>query len=410
MSDPFAASKRSIKLKTVLITTAVVLILVTGIYLYSRSQQSSLVLQTPADSTVTLNGAPTAVTYDKNGDSIPVIAGTYRLVVTRQNYLPYTQDVSIPVGKTVTLRPVFTLMPITSSQTGATAGISFVRPVPNQKFVFYLGDNSTRMYRVDTSTQEQVAVSEQSISPITDVQWPTTANVALVTRADGVYLLELPIFNFESQLFQRVGGPGVLSPVWDPTDSNRIASALYGSNGERELILSDKQYQTIARKADLSGFTNPKLIWSPGSRFIAVLNRSADDTQNNAWIYTLATGAFTAVTSGGNVNDLSFSPDERTVLLEKNGALVLHNLPSGQDTAVTTPGLVRTSAWRTGTSFYLPDPGNNALVLQNTNGTSSTVPYSLPSNDPIKGVFYFGSTDSLVFYTEQAVYTVGLAQ
>lgn len=409
-TDPFAASRRSLRIRSVLITSAVVIAVGVGIFLYTRSQQSNLIIQGTTQSlTVKLNGNAVAVENDKQGLRVPIIAGQYRLEIDRTNYLPFTQDVTIPVGKTLAIRPVFTLMPITAQQS-AGGGISFVRPLPDKNLVFYVGDSGTRLYRVDTSSQTQIPISEQAITKITDVEWPEQADVAMITRTDGTYLFEVPKYDFQNQRFEKVADTSILSPVWDP-NNDRVAAALFLPNGERSLILSDKRFTTLDRMADLTGFTNPRLIWSPGSRFIGVINRSNDPTQNNLWVYTLADGSFNAVTSGGGVVDASFSPDERTVVIERtSNQLATHDLTSGEEENLTVSSSVALLAWRDGQSFYLPEPGTNALTLHTLNGTTSTIPYTLPSTSAVRGMFYFRQSDSLVFYTENAVYTVSLAQ
>lgn len=407
--DPFAASRRALRLKTILLTSGVTVALLAGIFLYTRSRQSLLLVTAPADSAVTLNSASVASTYKNQQFRIRVIAGQYRLQVTRPNYLPYVQDVNIPVGKTVALRPVFTLMPVTSEQAGGE-GIAFVRPLPDRNLVFYLGDGGTRLYRVDTTTQTQVAVSERSLARITGVEWPDRADVAIITRADGVYLFEVPKFDFQNQRFERVAGTEIVSPVWDPT-GERVASALFLPNGERSLILSDKRFTSLDRRADLSGFTNPRLTWSPDGRFIAVLNRSSDPAQNNVWILTLASGDFVPVTEGGDVVAVSFSPDEASLLLEKRGQrLVTHQLVDGTQHTLATPGTVQTTAWKDGDTLYLPEPGSNVLIKTTRAGTESRVPYTLPATRALLGLTYFDDPESLIFYTEQAVYTVSVAE
>jgi WD40 repeat protein len=300
-------------------------------------------------------------------------------------------------------------MPVTNQQASA-GGITFVRPLPDQNLVFYLGDGGTTLYRVNTKDQTQVAVSERSITPITNVQWPKRADVAIVSRPDGNYLFEIPKYNFRNQLFDKVTGPEFISPVWDPV-GERVAASLFLPNGEHSLIFADKQFQNVERKADLTGFTNPRLVWSPNGRFIAVINQSKDTAQNNVWVYSLTSSDFSAVTSTGGVVDVSFSPDERTLLLERGSKqLAVHDLETGVERSVGTAGTVQTAAWRDGDSFYLPQPGGNSLLLYNLNGGGTKqIAYTLPATLPVLGMFYFGGSESLVFYTEQAVYTVSMA-
>jgi hypothetical protein len=408
--DPFAGSRRSLKVRTIVITSVIVVAAVLGIFFFVRSRQSTLIIQSPVEGmTVALNGAPTSGTTTTDGLRIPIIAGQYRLTITRPNYLPFQEDVRIPVGTTLRVRPVFTLMPIASEQTNQ-GGIQFARAIPDRNLVFYLGDSGTRIYRYDAKNQTQLAASERSVAPITDIQWPQAADVALITRRDGVYLLEMPKYDFRTQRFDKVGGSEYLSPVWDP-NRDRVAAALFLPNGERSLILADKRFTNLERRADLTGFTNPLLVWSPDSRFIAVVNRSQDTTQNNVWLYSLENGDFVPLTNSGEIVAVRFNPSERTLLIERTGQrLSLRDLASIDERAVTAAGTVAQTAWRDATSFYLPEAGTQNLLLISTNASRRQVPYTLPSADTIQSLSYFNDGGTLILTTTKAVYTVAFGE
>jgi hypothetical protein len=71
---------------------------------------------------------------------------------------------------------------------------------------------------------------------------------------------------------------------------------------------------------------------------------------------------------------------------------------------------VAKSAWRDNSSFFLPDPESNALLVISTTGGRERIPYTLPQTLTVEGMIYFASTQTLIFYTETAVYTVNLAR
>jgi hypothetical protein len=404
--DPFASSKRSLKLRSVLLVGGAVLLLVGSVYFYSRSRRSAILIQTqPNGVTVTINNQEVAFRRERNAILVPVIAGQYRLEVTKPNHVPFVQDVRVPVGETVRIRPVFTLVPETVERTNQ-GGISFVRPVLEEGVVYYVGDNGTRFYRMNTATQQTYPISERSVRSIQDIQWPRRADVALIRRDDGVYLFEVPLFDFRTQRLDKVAGNEFLSPVWDPK-SERVASALFLPTGERSLVTSDKRFTTLSRKAELTGFTNPKLVWSPDSRFIAVINRSSQQDQNHAWIYNLATGDFDRITANGSVVDVSFSPDESHLLIERaNQQLSVRPLGDQNEFPVSISGTVATAAWH-GSHFYLPTQVNG-LARVTTTGRVSYVPFALPNTHPIQSLLYFPTEQVLVAATNRSVYTISM--
>jgi hypothetical protein len=412
-ANPFAAGRRSNKLRLILISSAVILLLILGFFFYTRSRQSSLLIQAPAEGlTIALNGQTVTPQVVSQGLFIPVYAGQYRLQIDKTGNLPYIQDIKITAGEQVAIRPVFTLLPTASQSPGQ--GISFVRPSPDQKYVYYLGDNGTRLYRTDTSSHISIPLTEKPLQGVTDIQWSSDPNVALITQADGVYLQEVPKFDFRNQRFVKIAGPELISPVWDPNGTTRIAAGYFTASGEHRLILADKVLDTLDRKSDLNGFTNPKLVWSPNSDYLAIINRSVDANQNNLWIYKLSDGSFRSLTNNGSVIDALFNPDASKLLVEMSEASgnVLRSITieTGEISSTSTTGVARKAAWKNNDSFFLPEDTGTALVLHHLNGAAERVPYSLPDALTVEGMFYFESNQTLVFYTQTAVYTVSLAR
>jgi hypothetical protein len=404
-SDPFSASKRLLKLRTVALTALAVLLLALGWFWYSRSQQSAILIQGSfSDIQLTLNGRSVTGTATSAGINLPVVAGSYRLEVIRSGYASYAQDVRVAVGETATIRPLFTLLPSSTSE--ATGDLHFVRPVPSQNLVFYLGDAGTRLYRYDTRAKEITAVSERSLSNITDVQWPTRSDVALITRGDGVYLLEVPKFDFRTQHFERVAGTEYVSPVWEP-GAERIAAALITPGGERSLVLTDKRFQTVRRVADLTGFTNPKVSWSPGGKYLLVRNQAPDSSQDNVWVYSLVRATFQPITSEGGVTGARMNPADDTVLLARGEKLSFRALSDPNEQAIQQNADIQRAAWSPSGKLYLSTPSGELFRI-GTDGTAANVPFSLEPQGTVEGLFAFDDPAALIFYTEQAVYSVDL--
>ena len=414
--NPFAKSRRVVAVRGIVIWSIVVLLITGGLFLFTRSQQSNiLILGSSTDVSVAINGQNVQVTKDPRGIILPIYAGKYHIQITRPDNEQFIADVTVASGTTLAIRPTFTLYPPNSgSGTGKGIGsIEYVRSSPDQKELYYLGDNRSRLYRMEIATKSIVPLTELPLSGVTDVEWSTDPNVAIVVQTDGTFLQELPSYDFSTQRLVKVGGTDILSPVWDPTNSNRIAAAYFNSAGEKSLVLTDKHFATLIRKADLSTFTNPKLVWSPDSKYIAVINRSSNAAENNLWIYTLASGDFRAVTSSGSVLNASFSPQSNDLLYEtlvgtEHQINVLQTATGNVLSTQVTNTTVQETAWKDDASFYTTGTTDNTLVLHTLAGGSENVSYSGSSGNVLSGIFYFAASQTLVFYTNTTVYTVAM--
>lgn len=378
---------------------------------YLDSRGSILILDTTKSLNITLNDKATAVQSDPRGYSIPVYPGVYRLKITKPNYAPFVEDVQVGRKQTITIRPSYSVL----GQSGETETnqIDFVQPSPNQKYLFYLGNQRSTIYRLNLSDNTQTPLNEQPLQNVTGVEWSTDPNVALISQTDGVYLHEIPTYDFTSQTLLKLGGPEIISPIWDPLNSDRIAFAYFPSSGEKSLIFADKQAQNLERKADLTGFTNPRLIWSTNDASLLILNQSTTGSQNNLWLYDTSSGSLSQLTTSGNVTDASFSPNNDIVLYETVGGdghanLNTVSINGSNNHSLNISGDVKEAAWYTDSSFLLPTNNDTVLTLYTLDGQSSDTSFSFPRTSPIQGMFYLPSTHTLIFYTSGTIYTTNL--
>ncbi len=411
-ANPFAKNRRTTLVRNVLGWTIAIVVIVGGFAYFTRTQQSSiLILGSTSDVSISLNGRAVQGKNDPRGISVPVYSGEYRLTLTRPDNEQFSQDVSVPAGITVSIRPVYTLYTPPSSPSNSSNTIDYVVATPDQKNIYYLGDDRSRLYRMEVSNRSVIPLTQQPLSGVSAVEWSNDPSVALVIQTNGIFLQEIPNYDFKGQHIVHVADD-FLSPKWDPNDNSRIGAAYFAKSGEKSLVLVDKRFTTIDRKADLSNFTNPKIIWSPDSKYIAVINRANDPLQNNLWLYNLSTGEFRALTSAGTVLDASFSPGSNAILYEtltnNEHTLRAKSVATGTDFAVSFSNTVKQTAWRDDASFYTTGSTNNSLSIHSLNGDAQDITYSGPSTSTIRGMFYFSSSQTLVFYTENTVYTVSL--
>jgi hypothetical protein len=418
---PFAKSHRRARQRSAILTVAIIALIVGGSFLFfSRRNRGGILLQVQDKQslTVTLNGRAATVRNHSLGLFIPAYAGRYRIRVEKPEFTPFSQDIEVQKGKTTVLRPAFALLP-KENQADKTTTIDYVRPSQDGKALFYLGNNRQIIYRMEVANRIPVPITEKALKGVSDIQWSGQPDVALVTQADGAYLQEIPRYDFRNQSLVKIGGKELVSPIWDPTNPERIAAAYFTSAGERTLIFADKRLTQIDRKVDLKGFENPKLVWSPDASYIAVINRSSDYTKNNLWIYTTADGNFRQATSEGNVLNASFSPDSTVLLYESYtsdsgnpyGAVLASMKSDGSARyELSTVGRVAQAAWKNDSSFYLPDLRRSNLLLYTAQGRKETLSFSFADPRAVQGMFYSPQDKVLLFYTTQAIYTVNLSE
>jgi Eukaryotic translation initiation factor eIF2A len=409
-ANPFAKGQRRARILTISIWGSIIVLIAGGYFAYTRSQQSSIVIVgLTIDASITLNGRIPNQVSDPRGIKLPVYAGRYRLAITRSDRLPFSQDITVPTGQTLVVRPVFGLYPSASGD--VSGNIDFVRPTPDGKAVYYLGSNRSELFRMETSNQVSIPITTGPLGAISDVEWSSDPEVSLIVTPQGTALREITSYDFSTQRTVQVAGTEVLSPVWDPTNNQRIAAALFTKQGERSLVLSDRHFTQVDRKASLTGFNDPLLTWSPDGRYIGVIDRNPDASRNNLWVYTLADSSFRQLTKGGYVLGARFSPTGTSVVYSTltNGSSHLGAalVSDGTPYPLTMDGDVSQVAWKDNSSFYLPDGSSMRTV--SVQGTVDTLPYTGPDITHITTMFYFADQKIIVFATSSAIYTVDLS-
>jgi hypothetical protein len=420
--NPFQAGMQKQKILSFIAVCSLAILVIGGVYwfiaIYNRS--GLLILDTGENITITLNGKLVNTTKKDKGLFISASAGSYKLTITKNSYLPFTQNIRLGRGITDEIRPVFTLLKPTLTEGTASSTIDFVRPSSDQSTIFYLGNQRTIIYRMDINNLYSIPLTSHPLNGITDINWSWNPDLALVTMADGVYLQEIPYYNFVTQTMVKIGGPEIVSPVWDPNNSGRFAFAYFPSTGESSLIFTDKYMRKLDRKANINGIPNPKLVWSSDSSEILLLGRSADSSQNNIWLYDTTQGTLKQITQGGGILDASFSPSGDYILIEKlsnvansplSTSLSYIDVTSNQVTPLNIAGKVAKAAWKNDTSFYLPDVKDNNLLLTTLSNSikQTAIPFSFANSLTIEGMYYYPSTHTLIFYTSDSIYAVSLA-
>ena len=410
MADPFAKSATAGRRKLIIgIASAILAVCAIGYFVASGGKGTVIVqYDTPTGITITLNDQPVEVRKDTDGLHISAYPGQYRLKITRTDYLPFIQDITVSRGSSVTVRPAFALIPKQSGDASSMT-VQFVQPTEDGQTILYLGNGGATLYQMDLSTQVPLPITTQNLSGVTDIQWSAQPDVALVLKRDGAYLQEVPTYNFRTQAIRKIAGPEFEAAAWDPLDSSRLAVAYYAPGGESSLIFSDKTGVPGDRKADLTGIEKAKLVWSPDSRYIAVIGRSADQSKNHLWLYGLTDGSFVQLSPDSGAVDASFAPDGSTILYERVGSTLKTIGTDGSDQKeVGLVGHAAQAAWHDSSSFFLPSSADSSLVLHSLGGGNQELAYTFTDPTQVQGMYYFPTGNKLLFFTRSTLYTINV--
>lgn len=419
--SPFKKNTVNQNIKVGVLSFVAVLLVGLAIWAYIAANKSGILISDSDSSTeILINDKKAVPTKQDDGYYIAKNPGQYTLTIKKGGYVSFTQNINLTKGRIAKIRPTFTILPSAEKQTIRKFGnINFVRPSADQRSIYYLGDNQ-QIYRMEVANQIQIKITDNPINNIEDVQWSIDSNTAIITQGDGIYIQEINKYDLISQQSLRIASREVISPIWDPINKNRIAFALYKANGEKSLVFSDPLMKQMDRKADLAGIdiTNPKLIWSGNSSYIALIGRSSDYTKNNLWVYNAFTGTIEQITHDGYISNASFSPNGEYLLFSKMnkqvesvdnlGILNMRNNEVGQikDIKEGVEGI----AWKNDNYIFVPKQGENYIKLINvTSGEVKKVPFTFSENLNVLGVYYFPENSNLIFYTSDAIYTINIS-
>jgi hypothetical protein len=226
---------------------------------------------------------------------------------------------------------------------------------------------------------------------------------------DGVYLHEIPVYNFVTQRFDKVATTEVVSPVWDPTDSNRIAAYLKAKNGERSIILTDKQFSRVIRLFNLEALPDVVVRWLPDASALLLRGSGSTADTQKLWLLKLSNSELTALSPTG-VTDALPSPNGQHILYQTGeGETALRYLLSVSDGSVRQlagSGSIAKLAWRDSDSFFEPSSSGNSLTLTSTSGKQTSLPLTTPPAQSITAVCYLAAAKRIVFATSTGLYTV----
>lgn len=410
--NPFVRRQQQRTLWIIVSVSLLLLFVAFGLIFYGQSQQSGILIKETSDKvTIRVNGKAVRGVEKEDGVYLPLSTGKYRIEIVKEGSLPFVQDVSTARGSITTLRPAYTL--VASNSITSAKNLDYVRVSPDRKSVYYLGDNRTRLYRLEVANQVPVALTDRPLSSVLDVQWSNNPDVALIIRPDGLYLHEIPRFDFTSQKFDQIAGPEIVSPVWDPNNSDRLAFAISTDGGEQSIAIADKRLTTIQRLLFTERISEPLVQWSPNSAYLTITSRGGAAAQQNLYYLDLEATALVQISDSGSVRNSKISPDSKYILYEiQNGSTIERKLydQTTQKTVSAGTGSIATLTWKDGSTFYEVASDGRTILQRTISGSSEPVAIALPGTDSIRELYFAKEPDSLIIRTDGGVFMVNVEE
>jgi Tol biopolymer transport system component len=138
--------------------------------------------------------------------------------------------------------------------------------------------------------------------------------LALFKKSDGVYLFDFQKYDFVHQT-EVFWGKNIGDIAWAP-DNSKIAYFYGPASGEKTLIFANIANTEPTRVANLADYQidNPYLSWSPDSRYLILIPRNKDYSQDKVYLYDTYSGALKETTELGDQIAAKFSPDNSLIV------------------------------------------------------------------------------------------------
>ncbi len=204
---------------------------------YSIGKMGTLLIQTPLTQTVVIiDKAEKIVTTTSNQNvAIKLSPRTHEVLIAREGYFPWVQDVSIPSGGNATVTPLFV------SQNPSGQIITQVDPeywdirnkveshiLPTKEASLVSLDTTTRLWVTDNAIMFQVGTSTPRaiIQPDTIVKnvafYKDRSDAVIFSTANGIYVIEreghgtqnfMPLYKGASPIFIKTNSQFIY--IWD---------------------------------------------------------------------------------------------------------------------------------------------------------------------------------------------------
>ena len=335
----------------------------------------------PKNAIVTIDNAPQEV---KNGEvSARIKFGSHKIKVEADDYVGYQEEVTLKRGfnysKTLTLKKA----PIPSKLADNVKYLFF-----KDKKVYYQNSSDLLFYRgdliVESNGQVKIAnlikITDKPIANADNIQWSATGELLMIKRNKIAYSFDFLKYDFINQV-ETVFSDDVGDIVWSP-DNNRVAYYYKPGTGERSIIYADKSNSNVFRAVNCRdlNIVDPYLVFSPDSKWLAIIPRNNEFSQNKIYIQNVYTKEIKVINDAGSQKEAIFSGDSDKLLYstfstdlnnETRRDLSIMKIDGNEKTSLNTSSQAKIARYFSDRSktLLLNFSGGNKMILVDTNAS-----------------------------------------
>ncbi|MFA6082475.1 MAG: PEGA domain-containing protein [Patescibacteria group bacterium] len=278
------------------------------LYTFVLSSPKLIIQSSPDNAEITFDNAVI------HSHSITTTVGDHLVKLTADGYVTYQKKITLTRAQKLVL-PV--LMKNIPTPVVLSASVTNSPKLLDKSDVYFVGNLGHTLYRTQTVTGQTavnvVALTPDSLTDISKVQMRPDGAVALMKKADGVYLYDFARHDLLNQTL-TLWGTNIDDFAWSPS-SIQAAYTYYGTNGEQTLILSDVQNANLRRVYNLTidNIDHPTITWSPDGQQIFLKSNSTQTKTNYLYVYDIFAQKMTRLTTEGDVEGAKWSPNGQYV-------------------------------------------------------------------------------------------------
>ena len=305
--------QKTLILRMIIAAFVVVLALLAYLLFFSRAKVEIEV--SPDSSVVTLDNRPAQLSDGKA--KFYAILGDHTLKVEADDYVGYKEEIELKRGSNYSKKITLQKAP---SPIEIGANVQYIAIKDNE--VYYQDGGDKLFYKIkiafDAGGQPQVeakqAITSEPIAVVDAMIWSPTKELVALKRGAVVSMLDFKKYDFVGQN-ETVFGADIGDIVWSP-DNSRLAYYYAPSLGERSIIFADKTNSVMTRAANLKelGIENPFLVFSPNSKWLAIIPRNKNYDQNKIYLMNVYSKEIKTLIDNGNQKELTFSLDSQKII------------------------------------------------------------------------------------------------
>lgn len=308
-----------------LVTIIILLLLIplsAAAYLFFFYRTTLEVTTSQSEAKITLNKEVISSGTNK------VKPGTYTLGVTKDGFVTYSKKIEVRYFKKLSLSVILKEVPkISSLYEGEANYLAYNKE--SDLYLFYVPQEAA-FYRV--STGDPILTTPHQIKNVIEVIWnPDRLTAILKIKNDDAILADTPFYNpgvaqgeIMTYLYDfgrydllhqeaKFWGTGIETLSFTPK-GDQVAYYFEPGNGEKSLIVANKDNSAVNRILDLRDLTNPKISWSSDLKNIVLTNRSTQYDTNQVYVFNLIDKTLKPVTDGGQSLNAIFDPKGEKII------------------------------------------------------------------------------------------------